>query len=239
MRHKIKLMIFDLDDTLAETEALNVQLINRYFLEKWSIELDESDQETVFGHSWRFIYESMIHKYSLPITIEDVQRDIVGTKRKELQHLRLKRGSGVEKILQWPCKKAIVSGSSREEIEMVLANIKLVGYFDGVFGTEDYSRSKPAPDGLLAALEFFSLPPAEAIIFEDSASGIQAGKTAGIQTVFIQEFAHLDCTTLADFSSKDFNDFTSICQLDSFDSGNAIISIDLCRSNQRPGSHSL
>ncbi len=63
MFSNIKGFIFDLDDTIVETEQLNVELISDYFQKKWKIRLDLTDKERVFGHSWQHIYHFIINKY--------------------------------------------------------------------------------------------------------------------------------------------------------------------------------
>jgi beta-phosphoglucomutase len=44
---------------------------------------------------------------------------------------------------------------------------------------------KPAPDMFLSATQKLGLNPAECIIFEDSTSGVQAAKTAGIGSIIV------------------------------------------------------
>ena len=48
---------------------------------------------------------------------------------------------------------------------------------------DDVKRGKPAPDGYLAAAAALRVPPVEAIVVEDTASGVQAGRHAGVPLV--------------------------------------------------------
>ena len=48
---------------------------------------------------------------------------------------------------------------------------------------DDVKRGKPAPDGYLAAAAALRVPPVEAIVVEDTASGVQAGREAGVALV--------------------------------------------------------
>jgi sugar-phosphatase len=48
---------------------------------------------------------------------------------------------------------------------------------------EDVAEGKPAPDGYLAGASRLGFPPGQAVVIEDSASGIAAGRAAGARTL--------------------------------------------------------
>ena len=48
---------------------------------------------------------------------------------------------------------------------------------------EDVARSKPHPDGFLAAAVALGVDPAECIVVEDSVNGIAAGLAAGMRVI--------------------------------------------------------
>ena len=207
MMEKISGMIFDMDDTIARTEELNVELIFGYFKEAWKLDLDGEDRATVFGHSWRIIYEKLIAKYGLPLTIFDVQNAVVERKGRHLETHRLDMAQGVERIVELPIQKVIVSGSGRAEIEMIMKHCGLDGHFAAYFSADEITSSKPSPEGFLKALEYLGTPPAETLVFEDSKSGVEAAHRAGLPCVFMREFAQGDHSHLADYSFNDFNEF--------------------------------
>jgi len=47
---------------------------------------------------------------------------------------------------------------------------------DGVTLREEHIAGKPAPDSFLRAAELLNVPAAEAAVFEDALSGVQAGR---------------------------------------------------------------
>jgi sugar-phosphatase len=204
---KIKGFIFDMDDTLVESEKLNIRLITDYFLDTWKIELDDNDKNLVYGHSWQTIYSEITKKYSLDISIFDVQDAILERKRKFLQKNKLPVAKGIDKVLALPQKKVIVSGSGTKEIQWILENVGILDKFEAFFSIEDYGKGKPEPDGFLMGLSYLELNPDEVIVFEDAKSGILSAKRAGIFSVFIREFAESDCANLADLAFDTFSDF--------------------------------
>lgn len=207
MFSEIEGFIFDLDDTIVESEKVNIRLINDYFQFMWKINLDKEDQQIVFGYSWRDIYHILIKKYKLGTTIDDIQVEVLRRKKRFLKKNILRLATGIRKVLDLPPQKVIVSGSGRSEIEMVLKNVNLKNTFDAIFSVDDYKVGKPMPNGYLMALEYLKLGPQKVLGFEDSSSGIQAVKRAGIAAIFIREFANRNCAFLADSSFGTFEEF--------------------------------
>ena len=78
---------------------------------------------------------------------------------------------------------AVVSGSTRESIIKSLSTINLLDKFDLIVGSEDYSRSKPAPDPFLTAAQRLGVSPAQCLVFEDAEIGIQSAIAAGMAWV--------------------------------------------------------
>lgn len=79
---------------------------------------------------------------------------------------------------------ACASGADRPKIELVLAKVDLLRYFEGrIFSGHETPRSKPFPDVYLAAAAALGVPPARCAVVEDTLVGLQAGVSAGA-TVF-------------------------------------------------------
>jgi HAD superfamily hydrolase (TIGR01509 family) len=64
-----------------------------------------------------------------------------------------------------------------------LTTLGLLDKFDLIVGAEDYARSKPAPDAFLTAAAKLDVAPADCLVFEDTALGIQAATAAGMAAV--------------------------------------------------------
>ena len=90
------------------------------------------------------------------------------------------------KELHGTYKLAVVSSSSCSEIEPPLVAAGLRQYFDTIVGGESTpgDRHKPAPDPYLLAAERLGVT--QALVVEDSAAGIAAGRAAGFEVVEIK-----------------------------------------------------
>ena len=80
---------------------------------------------------------------------------------------------------------SVASGSLHAVIDVVLELEGLRSFFPTVVSVEDVQRGKPAPDSFLRAAELMQLEPKDLCVIEDSAAGVRAGKTAGMQVIAI------------------------------------------------------
>lgn len=80
----------------------------------------------------------------------------------------------------------IVSTGHADNIRNVMRYLNLDDGIDGIITGDDVEHSKPAPDPFLEAMCREGVTPAEAIIFEDSAVGIEAARRTGAPYVVIR-----------------------------------------------------
>ncbi|MDH4416206.1 MAG: HAD family phosphatase [Acidovorax sp.] len=75
---------------------------------------------------------------------------------------------------------ACASGADRFKVEMQLAKVGLMPYFEGrIFSGHEMPKTKPAPDVYLAAAAALQVHPTRCAVVEDSAIGVTAGVAAG------------------------------------------------------------
>jgi beta-phosphoglucomutase len=88
-------------------------------------------------------------------------------------------------------KLAVVSSSSRTEIDPLLIAGGLRGHFDAVVCSEDLPREKlkPAPDPYLMAAERTGAQ--RPLVVEDSTAGLAAGRAAGFEVLEVRLAAEL------------------------------------------------
>ena len=79
----------------------------------------------------------------------------------------------------------LITGASRESVELLLASLRIERWFVGMVCAEDFSRSKPDPESYRLALEKFSVSPEEAVVVEDSENGVRAAIGAGIRVISV------------------------------------------------------
>ncbi len=202
---KFDTFIFDLDDTIFDSEKRNIKYIFEYFRKK-NINLDKEDKNIVFGHSWQYIYSFLKKKYNLKESIEEINRGVLNIKFQDIKKQPLKLNPGIKEFLNLLKKRkkkiAIVTGSCYKEAVFMLKSVDLDIYFFNkdypswkkkylIFAAGDYKESKPSPEGFLLALKILKSFSSKTLVFEDSKSGILAAKKAGCKVAFVKNFSSL------------------------------------------------
>jgi beta-phosphoglucomutase family hydrolase len=79
--------------------------------------------------------------------------------------------------------KAIASNAEADNIDFLLDQAGLRPYFAVVLNGHQVSHPKPDPEIYLRAAELLQVQPAACIVFEDSHSGVEAGRAAGMKVI--------------------------------------------------------
>ena len=89
---------------------------------------------------------------------------------------------------------ACASGADRFKVEMQLAKVGLMDFFEGrVFSGHEMPRSKPAPDVYLAAAAHLNAPADACLVIEDTPTGVTAGVACRLSPAAIHKLFHRSC----------------------------------------------
>ena len=80
---------------------------------------------------------------------------------------------------------AVASGGHRHVVTRTLACLGILEKFDTVVCSEDYRHGKPHPDPFLTAAGRLGIVPERCLVFEDTNTGIEAARAAGMQWVLV------------------------------------------------------
>lgn len=204
---RIRALIYDFDDTIVESERINYRLFSEFMRREHNIDLSQEELDYLYGFSWSGIFEWLGEHRGLRPSREEVWTRFLEIKREFLRGTTLRVATGLDQMLALPVPQAIVSGSTREEIRMMMDNIHMsADSVDFILCEEDGGAGKPDPEGFLRAIARIGVPAAEALVFEDSPAGIEAARRAGIAVAFIAELASRNNAALADLRFESFLD---------------------------------
>jgi HAD superfamily hydrolase (TIGR01509 family) len=176
----IKGFLFDLDGTLVDSEG---EAMARALSRHLQITIEQYDRDFIIGRSWIAIYASLMARYpQIPWTRAEMISATAAMRDEVIAELGVRVMPGAVEVLRWTRtthRRALVTGSSRQEVAQVLPHLGEHAVFETIVAAEDVERSKPAPDGYLAALKTMGLAPNEVVVIEDSEAGITAGREAG------------------------------------------------------------
>jgi len=186
MTRRPRVLLFDLDGTLADTERVALEVIDRYFRDR-NQPVVPLDLEYIVGRAWLVGVTYLLERYPVPGTPATVEREVLAVYRETLVREVPPIAGSAEAVrrLGREFRLGVVSGSRKEEIALVLASLGIGGCFEHVVGFEDYAQSKPSPAPYLEALRRFGVLPSEALVFEDSPTGVEAARAAGLGVVVV------------------------------------------------------
>ena len=182
----IKLVIFDLDGVLLDSESLYKQ-INLGFFKELGVEITNEEYNSFIGISGDKMWGYIKKKGNLEQSIDSLRVDEKERKYNGLKENELTPNPGLLALLVLIKSKgiplAIASSGLMKNIQLILEKLKLTRYFNHIISGEMPEKGKPAPDIFLLAAEHFKIDPAHCLVIEDSRNGVLAAKSAGMKCV--------------------------------------------------------
>ncbi len=190
----MKLIIFDMDGLMFDTEALGFRAY-----EECGKDLGLATGFPVYvsliGKDERDTCRTYRDLYGKDFDAEEFYR-IVGNRIQEIiasEGMPMKPGllPLLDAIDEKGILKVIASSSNGDTIRDYLAGCGLEGRFDGVISSQEVERGKPHPDIFLEACRRMGTVPGEALVLEDSPAGIEAAAAGGIPVIAIPDLREI------------------------------------------------
>jgi len=102
--------------------------------------------------------------------------------------------------------RAIATSAPRANVDFTLSNTDLSPFFKTILDDSFVTRGKPDPEIYLKTVAALKMNASDCVVFEDSLSGVKAGKAAGCKVVGIMTTHTAEELGEADFSIPDFRD---------------------------------
>lgn len=193
----LKAVLFDFNGVILDDEPIHRQLIEQILLEENLRPKPGEFQQFCLGRSDRAGLKDLLTSRGRVVTEVHLEQLITRKSQfyqEQLRAMELPLFPGLKelvlKLRSAQLKLAIVTGALRSEVNAVLDQAQLFQHFPVIVAAEDLAISKPEPDGYLLAIErlnqkypALALKPAEALAIEDTFSGIEAAKRAGVPVV--------------------------------------------------------
>lgn len=181
-------LIFDMDGVLVHSMPLHTLAWERY-LAKLGITVENLEQR-MHGRRNSELVRDLIDP-NLP---EDVVFHHGAEKERLFREMMTAGGlpqyviPGVREFLDryGDLPKAVASNAEPQNIDFVLDEFDLRAYFPITVNGMQVARPKPFPDVYLEAARQLNTPPAHCIVFEDSPTGVEAARAAGMRVVAVE-----------------------------------------------------
>lgn len=182
----IQAFIFDLDGVITDTAEYHYRGWKRLADEE-GLSFTREDNEHLRGiprrESLMLILKDRVYpeekiqemmerknRYYLEFIKEISPRDLLPGARELLEEIRAAR-----------LKNAL--GSASKNAPEVIERLGIRSLFDAISDGHSVERQKPAPDLFLHAAKQLNISPAECVVVEDAAAGIEAARAGGFRSV--------------------------------------------------------
>lgn len=206
----LKAVLFDLDGTLANTDPIHFQ-VWQTLLASHGITVDQAFYDRfISGRLNPDIVRDLLPQFSDDAGLAfSVHKE---TQFREMAAHQLQRMPGLTDFLhhieQQGYATALVTNAPRPNADFMLKTLALNGVFQPVIIADDLSRGKPDPLPYQTALDQLEVQPDEALVFEDSPTGVRAAVAAAIPTIGVTSTHSNErlCQLGALFTIADFTD---------------------------------
>ena len=176
----INAVIFDMDGVLVDSEPLQYEAYAQVMY-RYGVELTKAEFIEYWIGKGNLSEHLERHKLDVPV-VEVRQRKNAVYADLVRRKMRTRPGIiGLLKRLHAEMPTALASSAHEDSVNAVLNRFSLRQYFNVILAGNDVSKNKPDPEIYLLAAKLLSVEPENCLVFEDSPSGIKAGKAAGMK----------------------------------------------------------
>jgi phosphoglycolate phosphatase len=218
----IKLLIFDLDGTLADTSRDIADAVN-YALEPFGQrKFSVTEIKAMVGSGITKLIESLIPPS--PLFHRGGRGDFPAKEDAVKRFLEYYSAHFIDSTFVYPqvketllklrdYKKAVISNKREILSKKVLDGLGLLGFFDIVLGSDSVPEIKPSPVPVLEVLKRLGMSKDEAVMIGDSSFDIDAGKAAGVKTIAVTYgYRSREVLKDADFMIDNFGELLNVLQ---------------------------
>ena len=205
-----KALLFDIDGTLADTDALHLAAFNQVFGPRGHV-FDRSR----FTKELQGFSNVSISERFLPDEPPRRQAAIIAEKEEAFRKLvaaQMEPLPGLMTLLALADRAGIpmvaVTNAPRLNAELLLSAIGITDRFKALILGDELPHGKPHPMPYLEGMRAVNAAPNLALAFEDSRAGIQSASAAGIATIGIRtSLSHADMVAAgALMTARSFDD---------------------------------
>jgi beta-phosphoglucomutase-like phosphatase (HAD superfamily) len=189
-------IIFDMDGVLVDAMPFHCKAIQTAAKQEVKIDVAQRDVYLLEGMPGEDMVRELLRHKRYTGNIEELSDDdsdkldsiahrIHERKKKIFQQINASApiNGAKESVSSIHCKKALVSGAAKQEVDSIINKYFGKDAFDVVVSGEDLEEGKPSPDPFRTALTKMGLTYSEAIVVENAPLGVKAANNAGIRCI--------------------------------------------------------
>ena len=189
-------IIFDMDGVLVDAMPFHCKAIQTAAKQEVNIDVAQRDVYLLEGMPGEDMVKELLRQKRYTGIIEELSNDdsdklnllahrIHERKKKVFQQINASApiNGAREVVSSIGCKKALVSGAAKQEVDSIINKYFGKDAFDVVVSGEDLEEGKPSPDPFRTALTKMGLTESEAIVVENAPLGVKAANNAKLKCI--------------------------------------------------------
>jgi beta-phosphoglucomutase family hydrolase len=202
-------VIFDMDGVIIDSNPLITRAWKDFFAAHGVALSDEQLRQYVFGRTVNDTLTMVLDRQPTKNEIAKCEAEVNGNVKRLYQaEGRIVDGFTpfVKSLIENDILVAIATSAPPENVNIVLQLAGAEHYFTIISNASHVKHSKPHPEIYLTTAERLKVDPARCVVFEDSFSGIQSARSAGMKVIGVttthsdEEFAGLTDDNVSDFT---------------------------------------
>jgi HAD superfamily hydrolase (TIGR01509 family) len=185
-------LFFDMDGLLVDTEPLWLAS-EREIMARFSVEWSHEDQIHCLGGPMERVGRYMAERAKNPQPWEWFTHELIDIMEGKLRRIELMPGLVplLREISDLGISTALVSASPRRIVDGVLSTIASHP-FQFSISADDVERSKPHPDPYIEAARRLNIAIEDALIIEDSPTGVRAARSSGAWVIAVPQLTPIE-----------------------------------------------
>ena len=189
-------IIFDMDGVLVDAMPFHCKAIQTAAKQEVNIDIAQRDVYLLEGMPGEDMVKELLRQKRYTGNIEELSNGdsdkldflahrIHERKKKVFQQINASAPiNGAREIVSSiGCKKALVSGAAKQEVDSIINKYFGKDAFDVVVSGEDLEEGKPSPDPFRTALTKMGLTESDAIVVENAPLGVKAANNATLKCI--------------------------------------------------------
>lgn len=210
----IKAVIFDFDGVLVDSLGVANDIFFRAIKEHLGLEHDLEEFVQMPGKRFEERIRLIGKKFNIAVT----EKQILQIMKQGIEEYRAVH---LEEVLMYPGAKALIkklnetnfkiglgTNGSRQPVIQKVEHLDIKKYFSSIVTADDVSALKPDPEMFLRNAAELGANPDECVVIEDSLTGIQAAKAAGIKVIAVETTLSKELLKEADFVVEKISDIS-------------------------------
>jgi len=188
----IKVIIFDLDGLLVDSQPLQYQAYHQVFTNH-GFPLTPADWQEWIDHSYSA--QQWIQKNNLSLAADSLRAEKKTIYEQLIRdELKLKPGAKtLVNTLYGQYRLCLASSSRLESIELIIDKFDLRPKFEHLISDTEMVNGKPHPDIFLKTAQVMQVEPVDCLVIEDSLAGLRAAKAADMACIICPDtFSNLE-----------------------------------------------